>query len=204
MTSRSARPAARHAAPLTRTHMSSPGLTTLSRTPSPREARRRCTTPSRRPSPGNARVSVPVDPVSLNGTTPHDDGFAGGGRFPHHRLGAFAAPTGAHVLVLDPLLEEHDALEQGFRPRRAPGHVDVDGDDLIDTFGDRVAVPVWPAAVGTRAHRDHVLRIRHLLVQSLDGWCHLVRDRTGHHDEVGLAGTGRQRDDAETHDVVTR
>src|SRR4051812_10364123 len=203
MTSRSAIPAARHAAPLTRTHMSSPGLTTLSTTPSPSESRRRCTTPSRRPSPGNARGSVSVDPVSLNGTTADDDGFPSG-RFADHRLGAFAAPTGAHVLVLDPLLEEHDALEQGFGARRAPGHVDVDGDDLIDTLGDRVAVPVRAAAVGTRAHRDDVLRIRHLLVQSLDGRCHLVRDRAGHHDEVGLAGTGRQRDDAETHDVVTR
>src|SRR3954463_12376674 len=161
MTSRRAMPAARHAAPLTRTHTSSPGLTTLSRTPSPSESRRRCTTPSRRPSPGNARVSVSLDPASLNGTTTDDDGLPGG-RFADHRLGAFAAPTSAHVLVLDPLLQEHDAPEQGFRARRAAGHVDVDGDDLIDTFGDRVAVPVGAAAVGTGAHRDDVLRIRHL------------------------------------------
>src|SRR3954464_6137272 len=203
MTSRSAMPAARQAAPLTRIQRSSPGLTTLSTTPFPSESRRRCTIPSRRPSPGSARVSVSFDPVSLNGTTTDDD------RLPRrllgdHRLGAFAAPTGAHVLVLDPLLEEHDSLQQGFGTRRAPGHVDIDGDDLIDTLGDRVAVPVRAAAIGTRAHRDDVLRIRHLLVQSFDGWCPLVRDRARHHDEVGLAGTGRQWDDAKTHDVVTR
>src|SRR3954468_16498524 len=115
-------PAARHAAPLTRTHTSSPGLTTLSTTPSPSESRRRCTTPSRSASPGNARGSVSVDPVSLNGTTADDDPLPSGS-VADHRLGAFAAPTSAHVLVLDALLEEHDPLEQGLRARRAAGHV---------------------------------------------------------------------------------
>ena len=50
--------------------------------------------------------------------------------------------------LLDALLEQHDALEQGLGPGRAAGHVDVDGDDLVDALGHRVAVPVRAAAVG--------------------------------------------------------
>ncbi len=77
-------------------------------------------------------------------------------------------PLGGHVLVLDALLQQHDAFEQGFGPRRAAGDVHVDRDDLVDALGDRVAVPVRAAAVGTRAHRDGVLRLGHLLPQAAD------------------------------------
>src|SRR5207248_4156219 len=75
------------------------------------------------------------------------------------------SPTLGHVLCLDALLEEDDALEQRLGAGRAPGDVDVDGDDLVDAFGHRVRVPVGAAAVGARPHRDDVLRVRHLLVQ---------------------------------------
>ena len=91
-----------------------------------------------------------------------------------------------------------------FGARRAAGHVDVDRDDLVDALGDRVAVPVRPAAVGARAHGDHVLRLRHLLVEALDRRSHLVGDGAGDDHEVGLARAGGQRDDAEAHHVVTR
>src|SRR6266487_5278144 len=72
-------------------------------------------------------------------------------------------------LLLDPLLEQDDALEQRLGARRAARHVHVDGDDLVDALGDGVRVPIRAAAVGARAHRDHVLRIGHLLVEALDG-----------------------------------
>src|SRR5438132_524018 len=51
-----------------------------------------------------------------------------------------ASPTSSHVFVLDALLQEHDAFEQRLGARRAARHVDVDGDDLVDALGDRVAV----------------------------------------------------------------
>ena len=83
-----------------------------------------------------------------------------------------------------------------------PGHVDVDGHDLVDALGDRVAVPVRAAAVGARAHRDHVLRVGHLLVEAPDGRDDLVRDGAGDDHQVRLAGAGRERDHAEAHHVV--
>ena len=108
----------------------------------------------------------------------------------------------ADALGLDPLLEHHDRVEQRLGPRRAAGDVDVDRDDLVDALGDRVRVPVRAAAVGARAHRDHVLRVGHLLVEALDRRRHLVGDGARDHHEVGLAGARRERDDAEAHHVV--
>src|SRR3954469_16440723 len=71
-------------------------------------------------------------------------------------------------LVLDALLEHDDALDERLGTRRATRHVDVDGDDLVDTFGDGVRVPVGTAAVRARTHGDDVLGIGHLLVETLD------------------------------------
>src|SRR5436305_438064 len=88
----------------------------------------------------------------------------------HDRL---APPALGHVLVLDALLEQHDALEQGLRPRRAAGDVHVDRDDLVDPLGDAVRVPVGTAAVGAASHRDDVLGVGHLVVETPDGRGHL-------------------------------
>ena len=115
-----------------------------------------------------------------------------------------AAPTLGRVFAHDPLLQQHDALDERLGPRRAAGHVDVDRDDLVDALGDRVRVPVGAAAVRARTHRDDVLRVGHLLVEALDRGRHLVGDGARDDDEVGLARAGRERDDAEAHHVVAR
>ena len=193
---RSARPVSAHRSAAMRIHRSSCGLSTNSTRPSPMWRRRSSTIDSRSPSPGSAGVSVGGG-VDSNGTTADDDRLA-----PWDDVVTLVAPLGAHVLVLDPLLQEHDAFEQRLRPRRAARHVDVDGDDLVDALGDRVAVPVRAAAVGAAAHRDHVLRLGHLLVEAQDRRRHLVGDRAGDDHQVGLARARRQRDDTEAHHVV--
>src|SRR5690554_1143513 len=86
------------------------------------------------------------------------------------------SPFLGHVLVRDPLLEQNDALEEGFGSRRTAGDVDVDGDDLVDALGHRVAVPVRAATVGAATHRDHVLGFGHLVVEATHGRDHLVGD----------------------------
>src|SRR3546814_11839621 len=50
-----------------------------------------------------------------------------------------AGPAGGHVFVLDPLLEQDDPLEERLGTGRAARHEHVDGDDLVDALGDRVA-----------------------------------------------------------------
>src|SRR4051795_8643883 len=96
-------------------------------------------------------------------------------------------PADAGLLAGDLLLEAEDAVQQGLRPGRAAGHVDVDRDDLVDALGDRVRVPVGSAAVAAGAEADDVLRFGHLVVEPLDGRRHLVGDCAGHHHQVGLA-----------------
>src|SRR3954469_20075950 len=94
-------------------------------------------------------VSVPL--TSLN-----DD------RLPAPPLLELVVPD---ALVLDALLEQHDALDEGLGPRRATGDVHVDGHDLVDALGHRVRIPVRTTAVGARTHRDHVLGVGHLVVE---------------------------------------
>src|SRR5437870_301849 len=53
----------------------------------------------------------------------------------------------------DFLLELHDAVDQGFRPRRATGHEHIDRDHLVDALDDRVVVED-AADRCARAHRD--------------------------------------------------
>lgn len=44
--------------------------------------------------------------------------------------------------------------------------------------------------MGAAAHGDHVFRVGHLVVEALEHRGHLVGDRTGDHDEVGLTRGG--------------
>src|SRR3712207_4279260 len=111
-------------------------------------------------------------------------------------------PADAGPLTGDLLLQAQDAVQQRLRSGRAAGHVDVDRDDLVDALGDRVGVPVGAAAVAARAEADDVLRLGHLVVESLDGRRHLVGDRAGHHHQVGLTRAVRERDHPEPDEVV--
>src|SRR3712207_9402889 len=63
-------------------------------------------------------------------------------------------PLDADLLVaLDLLLERHDAEDQGLRPRRAAGDVDVDRDHPVRAHEHGVAVEERTARDGTGAHR---------------------------------------------------
>jgi|TARA_B100001142_G_scaffold310652_1_gene344320 hypothetical protein len=46
-----------------------------------------------------------------------------------------ALPFFRYVFGLDSFLKQNDPFEQSFRARRAPGHIHVDWDYLVNTFG---------------------------------------------------------------------
>ena len=71
------------------------------------------------------------------------------------------------------------------------GHVDVDGDDAVDALQDRVVVE-HAARARARAHRDHPLRLEHLVVDLPQRRRHLVRDaaRTRSAGRPGAATSG--------------
>src|SRR5919108_3674628 len=103
----------------------------------------------------------------------------------------------------DLLLQADDALEERLRPRRAARHVDVHGDDLVDALEDRV---VAEHAAGARAgaHRDHPLRLEHLVVDLAERPRHLVGHAPGDDEQVRLPRRGAEALHPEARDVVAR
>ncbi len=104
---------------------------------------------------------------------------------------------------LDGLVQPDDPLHQLLGPRRAARDVDVDRDDLVDRLEDRVVVE-HPARARAGAHRDHPLRLEHLVVDLPERRRHLVRDAAGDDQQVGLARRGAERLHPEACDVVAR
>src|ERR1700682_5754625 len=98
---------------------------------------------------------------------------------------------------------EH-AFGQRLGARRASWHVHVDGHDRVYALEGRVAVPELAAARGAVAHRDHPLRLGHLLVQATKTRRHLVGHgaRDDHH--VRLTRARAEDLGPETREVVMR
>ena len=108
---------------------------------------------------------------------------------------------GRALVVPDLLLQQHQPLEEGLRPRRAARDVHVHRQDLVHPLHHAVDV-VHPARVGATPHGDHPLRLGHLLVEPEDAGGHLLEDGAGDHHEVGLARGAAQHFGAEAGDVV--
>ena len=106
-------------------------------------------------------------------------------------------------MSLDLVLKLDDAVDQRLRPRRAAGHVDVDGQELVGALHERVVVED-AGARGAGPHRDHPLRLEHLVVDAADDRRHLDRDAAGEDQHVGLARRGAEDLGAEARRVVAR
>src|SRR4051812_2661686 len=78
------------------------------------------------------------------------------------------------LLLIDLALQLDDAVDERFGPRRATRHEDVHGDDLIDALHERVVVE-HAADRRAGAHRDDILRFRHLVVDAAQDRRHLAR-----------------------------
>ena len=107
------------------------------------------------------------------------------------------------LLHLNLPLQLHHAVEYGLGARRAAGDVNVYGHDFADALHYVVTALERSAGYGAAAHGHNVLRLGHLVVKTLEGGSHLVGDRTGAHDEVGLAGRVTRNLEAEACEVVT-
>src|SRR3954465_15299157 len=68
----------------------------------------------------------------------------------------------AHLHSVDLALELHDAVDQRLGAGRAAGREPGDRDDLVDALHQRVVVED-AADRGAGPHRDHVLRLWHLV-----------------------------------------
>src|SRR5215213_8724303 len=148
-------------------------------------------------SPTSSRASIKAPPIAALAAsiTPSSDAVWGtwaASMLPLY--GPFAA---------DLPLQLQDPVEQRLRGRRAARHVDVDRDDAVAAADHRITIMVIAAAVCAAAHRDHVARLGHLVINAAQGRRHLVAQRSGDDHHVGLAraGTGG---DAEALEVIAR
>src|SRR6476661_6939436 len=104
------------------------------------------------------------------------------------------------ALSHDLLLEQSNAVDETFGPRRASRYVDIDRDDRVDALDHRVVVED-PAGRGARAHGDGPLGLRHLVPDPPDDRRELERQPAGADQHVRLAGRKALALHAEAGDV---
>ena len=79
-------------------------------------------------------------------------------------------------LRIDFLLQSHECLEQSFRPRRATGNMHIHRNIAVDPLQHVIPLLERPSGDCASPHRNHILRLRHLVVEPN----HLGRHLFGH------------------------
>lgn len=91
------------------------------------------------------------------------------------------------VFCFDLFLQLHEAVNDGFRCRRAAWNIHIHGDDAVDAL-HHVVGSVKATRRGASAHGEHPLGLAHLIVDALENRCHFFGDGARHQEKVGLAG----------------
>ena len=94
--------------------------------------------------------------------------------------------TTEELLYLHLTLKLHHAIEDSLWTWRTARNVNVYRNNLRDATHHVVRVFERTARDGATAHSYNILRLSHLVVETLEDRSHLVCDGTGTHDEVGL------------------
>jgi len=104
-------------------------------------------------------------------------------------------------LTTDLFLKLHQSQEEGLRPGRAAGHIDIHRQDLINTLDHTVHI-IHAAGIRAAAHGDNPAGLGHLFIKTQHRRCHLLENRTRYHHQVGLARGAAQDFGAEAGDIV--
>lgn len=115
----------------------------------------------------------------------------------------FSVPHLQSLHALDLLLELENSVEERLGSRRTSGNVNIYWDDSVASADYRIRVVVVTATVGAASHRDDPARLGHLIVDFTKSWSHLVRERAGDNDNIGLSWRGTEDDTVSIH-VVSR
>ena len=92
------------------------------------------------------------------------------------------------------LHQREQSFEQRDRIGRTAADVQIDRHDLVDAADDRIAAGEDAAIRRAVADRDHPFRIGRRRVGALQRLAHVLGDRTGHQQHVGMA---RRSDEAQ-------
>src|SRR5690606_6333117 len=105
----------------------------------------------------------------------------------------------------DLFLQFQETSDEGLRPWRATGNVDVDRNNTVYAFDYMIAVlPVGSSAIGTGAHGNYIARLGHLFIKSPDAVGHLEGDRSCDDHYVGLSGGRAGRHSEAVHVIYRR
>src|SRR6185437_7496547 len=109
----------------------------------------------------------------------------------------------AAALFVDFALQLHQRVQQHLRTRRAAGNVNVHGNHLVHALHNRVIIE---HAAGSRAHahRNHPLRLGHLIVELLDHRRHFLRNAPRDDHQVRLPRRAAKNFRAESRHVESR
>ena len=114
-------------------------------------------------------------------------------------------PVGARQsLRINLPLQSHERVQQRLRTRRASGDMHVNRNIAVNSLQHVIPLLEWAARDRARAHRDHVLGLRHLVIEPHHLRSHLLRHRTRDDHQVCL--TRRRPEDlrAEPGNVIPR
>lgn len=111
------------------------------------------------------------------------------------------APDGP--VIFDILLNHHQPLQQRIWPRRAADHIKIDRQKLIDALHDGIR-SINSSRNRADAHRNHVFRIRHLIVNFANDFRHFVGHCASDDKQIRLPWREAKYFRSEARNVVTR
>src|SRR5690348_17303761 len=98
--------------------------------------------------------------------------------------------TSDGIGTVDLVLELDNAVQKGFRGRRATGDINIDRDDTVASAHHRVGVVIITAAIGAGAHGYHPARLRHLVIHLAESRRHFITKGSGNNHDVRLTRAG--------------
>jgi hypothetical protein len=110
-------------------------------------------------------------------------------------------PTGQRSFPLNFFLQIDDGLEQLFRARRTPRHIDVYWDEAINSLDYGVGIEHTPGR-STSSHGDAPLWLMHLLPDSLQHGHHFHHHPTRNNHQITLSGAEPEHLGTKPGDVV--
>ena len=111
----------------------------------------------------------------------------------------FAVPQLSILHSLYLLLQLKNAIQQCLCRRRTARHVYVNRYDTITSTNNRVRVVIISTTIGTASHWYDPLRVKSLVINSAQCWCHLVGHRASDYNAVGLTRAGTKHHPKSVH-----
>ena len=96
-------------------------------------------------------------------------------RFLFSKWSLFPIPHACLLRFIDLPLQPENAIHQGLSSRRTARNVNIDGYDTVAPTHNAIAIVIITSSVRTTPHANNPARIRHLIVNLPQGWCHLIR-----------------------------